>query len=127
MSIAPAPAVWEPESPPDGDPYVQDFPISESAYFVQKLYHDERGRLVGWAVIQMRRRDGRKLRVAVYDHCHGKGFHVHFHDAEGNEFEEVRLNAINCQEEFESCLDDAVDRVVDNWQINERRSDRGKP
>jgi hypothetical protein len=115
---------WAPELPAV-DEFEQEFPIGDSASYVQRLGLDERDRVAEWAVIQMRKVDSEWRRVVVYDCCHGKGLHVHHYNREGMEFAEVVVRPVNSYSDFESALDYALERVTMSWQENERRSDRG--
>jgi hypothetical protein len=117
---------WDPDLPPE-DPLVQTFPLSEHSRYTQRLGLDERGRLVEWAVIQSRFRNGRWQRVAVYDICHDKGLHVHLFNRQEEEFTEARLRSVMSYKDVEDGLDYVLHRLIDLecWQENERRSDRG--
>lgn len=115
---------WAPDLPAV-DSYRLTFLLSASARYVQRLECDERDRVVEWAVIQSRLRNDRWQQVAVYDICHGKGMHVHLFNRQGEEFTEVRLRSIVSYEDVEDGLDYALDRVIESWEENERRSDRG--
>jgi hypothetical protein len=119
------PPGWVPELP-KVDTWEQEFPISDRASYVQRLDLDERGHIVEWAVIQKVRTDDGSRRVAVYDTCHDKGMHVHLYDRDENEFTEEPIMPIGSYRDMEQALDYAVDRVVNAWQENERRSDRGR-
>jgi hypothetical protein len=100
-------------------------PLSERARYIQRLDYDKRERLVEWAVIQSRLTNGGWQHVAVYDICHGKGVHVHLFNRREEEFTEVRLRSVTSYKDVEDGLDYVVDRVLECWQENERRSDRG--
>lgn len=124
LGILPEP--WAPDLPAEEPPYEQTFAISAEARYIQRFGQDAYGRLVEWAVIQERRVDGRWLRVAVYDTCHGKGVHVHHYDGAGEDFLEHQLLPVTCHEDLETGLQYALERVAECWQENERRSDRGR-
>ena len=126
VKMSPAPGPWSPELPPEGVPYEQEFPISAEVSYIQRLEQDQYGRIVEWAVIQMRVVDGRHQRVVVYDTCHGKGLHAHFYDREDTEFAEEAYRPINSYDDLEAGLDYALERVSQAWQENQRRSDRGR-
>lgn len=127
MDERPLDVVWTPPLPALDPPWEQRFPIDESRSYVLKQGFNERNQLAEWAVIQTRvGDDGREQRVAVYDHCHGKGMHVHFYDRHEREFCELPLAAVRSQEDLEKTLDDAVIRVSVEWDRNERRSARGR-
>lgn len=115
---------WAPDLPPE-DSWVQTFLINEDARYTQRLGFDERGRLVEWAVVQSRRRNGRWQRAAVYDICHGKGVHVHLFNQQETEFTETYLRPVTSYKDVEDGLDHVLDRLSDGWLENERRSDRG--
>jgi hypothetical protein len=115
---APLPA-WSPEMD-TCDEFVQEFPINESVSYRIRMEMDERNRLVEWAVVQ--KRDGH--RVAVYDVCHGKGYHLHLYDERGTEIDEIALRPVDSYADSEACLNDAVERIVRYWVENERRCDR---
>jgi hypothetical protein len=115
---------WAPDLPADHS-YRLTLLLSERARYIQRLDYDERERLVEWAVIQSRLINGRWQRVAVYDICHGKGVHVHLFNRREEEFTEVCLRSVTSYKDVEDGLDYVVDRVVECWQENERRSDRG--
>ena len=126
MSAGPEPQQpWAPDLPPDGSPWEQTFPLSEDARYVQRLGIDETGRLVEWAVIQMRRQAGKWRKVAVYDISHGKGVHVHLFNRQEVKFTEMSLRPVSSYEDVEAGLDYALKRVTEYWLENERRSDRG--
>lgn len=124
MNAAEPERPWAPELEPE-EPWEQEILISEDVRYQQKLAHDAYGRLADWAVVQMRRVEGRWLRVAVYDICHGKGVHVHLYNREGEQFTETPLRPVASYQDVEEGLDYALERVVEHWQENERRSDRG--
>ncbi len=115
---------WEPDLPAV-DFYVQSFLIGEAARYIQRLDYDERERLVEWAVIQLRLRNGRWLDVALYDTCHGKGVHKHLFNRQGDEFTEVSLRPITSYQDVEDGLDWVLDQLAQYYRENERRSDRG--
>jgi hypothetical protein len=125
MSAAAEPEqAWAPDLPADHS-YRLTSPLSERARYIQRLDYDERERLVEWAVIQSRLTNGGWQHVAVYDICHGKGVHVHLFNRREEEFTEVRLRSVTSYKDVEDGLDYVVDRVLECWQENERRSDRG--
>lgn len=126
MSAAEPDQPWYPELEPEWPPYEATFLISETTRYVQRLCYDEYQRLAEWAVVQMRRVEGRWQRVAVYDICHGKGVHVHLYDRREVEFTQVFLRPVRSYQDVEDGLDYALQRVTECWVDNERRSDRGK-
>ena len=120
---------WGSASPgdlPKVEDWEQEFPLSRTAAYSQKLGFNERGQLVEWAVVQLRLTNDRKRRVAVYDSCHGKGVHVHFFDCNEQEFAQKQLWPVDSSRDLEDGLDYAVRRVSSSWEENERRSDRGR-
>jgi hypothetical protein len=125
MNAAEPERVWAPELEPEAPGFEQTILISDDVRYVQKFAEDTYGRLAEWAVVQLRRVEGRWHRVAVYDICHGKGVHVHLYDREGIQFTETPLRPVASYQDVEDGLDYAVDRVVEHWEENERRSDRG--
>ncbi len=125
MSAAAEPEqAWAVDLPTDHS-YVLTFLISENARYIQRLAYDERERLVEWAVIQSRLRNGRWQQVALYDICHSKGVHVHLFNRQEEEFTQVSLRSVTSYKDIEDGLDYVLDRVIECWQENERRSDRG--
>jgi hypothetical protein len=120
MSATSGDQPWAPGLPAVEE-YEQSFPISDSSSYVQRLGFDERGRIAEWAVIQMRKVDGKWQRVVGCDCCHGKGLHAHHYNREGVEFAQVAVRSINSYGDFESALDYALDRVTMTWRENERR------
>jgi len=125
MNAAEPERVWAPELEPEAPGFEQTILISDDVRYVQKFAEDACGRIAEWAVVQLRRVEGRWRRVAVYDICHGKGVHVHLYDREGIQFTETPLRPVVSYQDVEDGLDYAVDRVVEHWEENERRSDRG--
>jgi hypothetical protein len=111
--------------PSDRIEYEQTFPITEDAAYVQRFVMDDRDRIVEWAVIQLRRVNGRWRRVAEYDTCHNKGVHVHFLNRDEVRFAETQLRSIDSDDDLVEGLDYALSRVAEAWGENERRSDRG--
>jgi hypothetical protein len=100
--------------------------VSEHSRYTQRLECDERDRVVEWAVVQSRLRNGRWQRVAVYDVSHGKGVHLHLYDRREKEFTQVSLRPVTCQEDVEDGLDYVMEHLIEPWwHENERRSDRG--
>ena len=126
MSPEPADSAWSPDLPPI-DEWYDSIPISESVSYSVRYAHDEYGRLTDWAVIQRRNTTDGYRRVAVYDACHGKSVHVHIYDTLEREIDEHPLHRpVRSYAELEDGLDYAMERVVTDWQENERRSDRGQ-
>ena len=71
MNAAEPERVWAPELEPEAPGFEQTILISDDVRYVQKFAEDAYGRLAEWAVVQLRRVEGRWHRVAVYDICHG--------------------------------------------------------
>jgi hypothetical protein len=125
MNAAEPEQPWAPDRPAEGHPYEATFLISEDAGYVQRYSNDEYGRIVEWAVVQMRRDGPRWRRVAVYDICHDKGVHLHLYDREEVQFTETPLRPVRSYQDIDDGLTYALDRVIECWQENERRSHRG--
>lgn len=123
MTVAPEP--WAPLLP-GVEEWRQHFPIDETRSYHIRQEYDEVGRLVEWAVTQNRQVAGERVRVVVYDTCHGKGVHVHFYDRDDIEFAEQAIGPVGSYADLNDGLDAAVDTVSHTWADNERRSDRGR-
>jgi hypothetical protein len=111
--------------PPAETEYQQTFPISAEASYVVRFVMDDHDRIKRWAVVQLRRVGGRWRRVAEYDSCNNKGVHVHFLNRDEVRFAQTHLRPVDSYADLVEGLDYAVDRVVEAWRENERRSDRG--
>lgn len=117
---------WYPDLPPVEE-VTDTLPISETTSYLLKYGLDQYGRVTHWAVIQRRKTELGTHNVAVYDACHGKDVHVHLYDQHSNEIDQHPLHRrVRSYAELEDGLDYATERVVKDWQENERRSDRGK-
>lgn len=112
---------WRPELEAV-DWHVQEFPINESTSYIIRMQTDDRNRLVEWAVIQMKNR----RRIALYDVCHGKGYHLHLYNRTAREFAQISLRVVDSYEDMNWAYDDAAVRVSQYWYENERRSDSGR-
>jgi hypothetical protein len=117
---------WTPDVPPEHT-YRYTCPVGEDGRYTQRLECDERGRLVEWAVVQSRLRDGKWQRVALYDVCHGKGVHLHLYDRQQEEFTQVSLRPVTSYKDVLDGLDYVMGHLIDVWwHENERRSDCGE-
>lgn len=127
MSPAPGPEHWSPDLPHLPETLdEQTFTVSATSQYLVQMFHDERGRLAKWAVIQQRNVNGRWLNVALYDSHPPKGFHVHRYDVHGRQYTEMHIRPVTSYREFEAALDDASMLASESWLENERRSDRGE-
>lgn len=119
-------AAWAPDLP-SVDEWYDSIPISGSVSYSVRYAYDQYGRLTEWAVIQRSNTAEGYRRVALYDACHGKGVHVHLYDTLENEFDQHVLHRpVRSYAELADGLDYAMERVVADWQENERRSERGR-
>lgn len=118
---------WTPDSdPPETHTYPFIITVSDTGRYIQRLECDERDRLVEWAVIQQRFRNGRWYDVAIYDMCHRKGVHLHLYDRQENEFTQRSLMPVTCQKDIEDGIDHVLEHLIEAWWYeNERRSDCG--
>lgn len=116
---------WAPELPTVRT-YQYTFLISATVRYTQRLDCDEWDRVVEWAVIQSRLRNGRWQRVALYDICHGKGMHLHLYDRQEREFTQISLRPVTCRRDVIEGLNEALDRVIEHSEENEWRSDRAQ-
>jgi hypothetical protein len=100
--------------------------VGEYGRYTQRLECDERDRLIEWAVVQSRLRDGQWQRVALYDICHGKGVHLHLYDRREEEFTQVSLRPVTSHRDVVNGLDYVLEHLIGPWwHENERRSDCG--
>ena len=121
VDMSPPLPPWSPELE-TVEEYTQQIFINDHTSFYVRIELDERRRLNEWAVTQVR--DG--LRIAAYDVCHGKGYHVHLYNRHEEEFDQVFISAVDGYAEMDASLTDAYDRVSRNFDENERRCDRGR-
>jgi hypothetical protein len=120
----------QPSAPATDLPTTHTYPftitVGENDRYIQRLECDEQDRLVEFAVIQQRYRNGRWQRVALYDVCHDKGLHLHLYDRREREFTQVSLMAVTCQKDVEDGFDYVMEHLIRHWwHENERRSDCG--
>ncbi|MEJ2860545.1 DUF7718 family protein [Actinomycetospora flava] len=124
VDMSPTPDdTWWPDLPAEEEfePWTQ---IDDDAGFVQRLAYDQYQRLCEWAVIQMARRDGDWVKIAVYDTCHGKGVHRHLYNGDEERCDENTLFAVHSYADLEAGVDHAIERVELHWQENEREARR---
>ena len=116
---------WYPDLPPVEE-NEDTFLISATTWYTVRYALDKYQRLTDWAVIQRCNDETGSRRVAVYDACHGKGVHVHIYDRSEKEIDEHPLHRrVRSYGDLEDGLDYATERVVKDYEQNERRSARG--
>lgn len=126
MSAAAEPEqAWAPDLPSEYT-YRYTCAVGEDGRYTQRLECDERDRLIEWAVVQSRLRNGQWQRVALYDICHGKGVHLHLYDRREEEFTQESLRSVTSYRDVVDGLDHVLKHLIGTWwHQNERRSDCG--
>ena len=126
MDMSPPLEPWRPDPNTAVSEYRETVAIGEFADYKIRYEYDERDRMVEFAITQRRQLGGTWRIVAVYDICHDKGLHVHYHNRDGDEFAEVPINRVDSYGDLDEAFDFAIQAISTAWIDNERRSDRGR-